>query len=352
MSEQSENDLPPATLPQAKKKRRWLAWLILLLLLAGSGGLSYFLWQQLEQARRVSEHQASGGEARIQALQAQLNRLSEASERLSQDARGQIQALQAHQQRLERNIADLYARGRKVGDRDEQSLTETAYLLRIAQQRLSLGHDPQAAQAALEAADERLKSSQDPRLLPIREQLLKDLAQLQAVAWPDVGGAALRLSHYAGQVDALPLLQGRQQPESASPAPSRTDWDSLWAAVWGELKQLVVIRYNQGGGVELLAPEQRYFLAQNLRLKLESARFALLRHDSGEFQANLQQALAWLERYYDQNDGAVQAMRKALAEMRGMELAPALPDVSRALGLLDQLNSPALLPDNDERAAP
>jgi hypothetical protein len=45
-------------------------------------------------------------------------------------------------------------------------------------------------------------------------------------------------------------------------------------------------------------------------------------------------------------------MRKALAEMRGMELAPALPDVSRALGLLDQLNSPALLPDNDERAAP
>ena len=59
---------------------------------------------------------------------------------------------------------------------------------------------------------------------------------------------------------------------------------SLGQEVWTELKRLVQIRRVDGNEAVLLPPDQAYFLRENLRLRLLSARLALLSQDQAAFQ--------------------------------------------------------------------
>ena len=49
----------------------------------------------------------------------------------------------------------------------------------------------------------------------------------------------------------------------------------------------------------MLLPQQQFFLRENLKLRLLSARFALLFHDQANFRADLTAADAWLTKYFD-----------------------------------------------------
>jgi uroporphyrin-III C-methyltransferase len=69
----------------------------------------------------------------------------------------------------------------------------------------------------------------------------------------------------------------------------------------------------------LLPPEQAYFLRENLRLRLLSARLALLARNQGAYSADLGVAAQWLQRYFD---ARVQATREALAEIERLRASP------------------------------
>lgn len=325
--------------------------LILLALLAASGWLGSQAWQQLEASRQQQAEQVRRNEENVRALQTQLQALQAT---LSGDLQQRLQQLQQQQQSLERGVNDLYVRQRKIGDRDEQNVVEISYLLRIAQHRLILGQDSQAALAALKAADERLRQIDDPRMLAAREQLASDINRLLAIRWPDIDGMALRLADYANRIEQLPLLQGRQQAEAKPPAaetktPAR-DWDELPSAVMDELKKLVVIRYNENSDTGLLAPEQQYFLLQNLRLTLEAARLALLQRHTKDFRGAVAKAQDWLKRYFDQNSPEVAAMQAELARMQQAELLPELPDITHAMTTLEELSRPIVVTPPPEKS--
>ncbi len=376
LEEKPESRTPPAAPPRPRKRRwLWWLWLILLLLLAGSGWFSYRLWQQLQQAQEILSDRVQDSSGQFKTLEQQLQALNQ---RLENEIKPELRELSQTQRGLRDNIGDLYARQRRVGDSEEQRLAQIAYLLRVAQQRLNLGQDMEAALTALRAADQQLSGFRDPAVIRVREQLTEDIHRLEAVKLPDIGGMALSLRDYANRVEDLPLLQGRQQAEAEKkPAQSSAetaenpetkregmDWSQIPAAIWGELKQLVVIRYNEGGGSELLAPAQRYFLTQNLRLKLESARLALLRRDTDPFHAALKDARQWLDEYYDQGAPEVKSLAASLETMRSARLDPELPDISRSLSLLSQLsgetgnaledreNPTASSPEHGSREAP
>ncbi|MDZ7810454.1 MAG: uroporphyrinogen-III C-methyltransferase [Arhodomonas sp.] len=51
--------------------------------------------------------------------------------------------------------------------------------------------------------------------------------------------------------------------------------------------------------------EERYFLRENLRLRLEGARLAALQGDTSTYRDGLERAREWLQRYYDGDDPAV-----------------------------------------------
>jgi len=57
--------------------------------------------------------------------------------------------------------------------------------------------------------------------------------------------------------------------------------------IWLDMKQLVRIQNMENPDAPLLSPTQAYFLRENLRLRLLSARIALLRHDEVTYKADL-----------------------------------------------------------------
>lgn len=337
---------PPSSSPPAKKKKRshFGFWFILLLLiLLGAGGwFGYQLWLELQALRGGLEQQVKGLEHNGQQLQQQLGDLKAEKQSLQQD----LETLHAQYQGLEKSMRSLYREQRKAGDEQDWSIAEVLYLLSAAHQRLLLAQDVPAALAALQAADKRLQHFTDPRFLNVREQLAKDMNKLRTLESADINGMALRLRQALANIDDFPLLQGQQAStmsldevtasETAS-SEAQPSWQAMLDAVWKEAQSLVTIRYNNSGDVGLLAPEQRYFLRQNLRLKLETARFALLRQDTKLFHSALEQVQEWLNRYYDVSDAQVKLLLSEVANMQSQELAPPLPDISASLKALQAL---------------
>ena len=80
-----------------------------------------------------------------------------------------------------------------------------------------------------------------------------------------------------------------------------------------------VIRRVDAPEPPLLPAEQAYFLRENLRLRLLSARLALLSRNATMFADDLRQAQAWLLRYYERD---APATREALAQLKALQDAP------------------------------
>jgi len=225
----------------------------------------------------------------------------------------------------------------------EWKLAEIRYLLTIAQHRLQLMDDIQGTLAALMAASERLSRLNHLLLLPVRAQLFIDIKQLQTFIAPDIEGLAVKLAQYGAQIDDLPLLQNTYQksvalttaPQTPEPLDTQASWQQT---VWQELKQLIVIRYNEEAASGFLTPNQQQFIQQSLYLKLEIARAFLLRRDSENFNAAIEGLQEWLNRYYDKNNPAVQVFQQDLIHMQTIDLTPPLPDISQSLKLLQNLS--------------
>ena len=71
--------------------------------------------------------------------------------------------------------------------------------------------------------------------------------------------------------------------------------------MWGEAKSLVRVTRIEHPEAMLLAPEQAFFLRENLKLRLLNARLALLSRQFDTAQSDLQLAQKSLDRYFDRN---------------------------------------------------
>ena len=67
----------------------------------------------------------------------------------------------------------------------------------------------------------------------------------------------------------------------------------------------------------LIAPEQAWFLRENLKLRLLNARLALMSRQFDTAQADLHDAQAALDRYFDRNSKRVIAAGDALRQISG-----------------------------------
>ncbi len=306
-----------------------LALLAMLVALAAGGG-AFYLWQQ-ERAATLALHLVQGEVEQLQAQQ------RDRDTNLSSD----LAALHAQQKAHQEALDTLIARQDNTHTRSSREwiLREAEYLMEIANQRLQLDRDVGSAIAALTAANDRLREIADPALLAVRRELANELSALHGVPVPDREGMVLELISYAQRVDQLPLANAVPKTSSTSTpsnitTPETRDWRVALDAAWQSLKRLVVVRRDSQVVQPMLAPEQEYFLRQNLRLQLEAARVALLRGDAGSYKASLDSATSWLKQYFDTHNQAVSSAIGALLEMSGQNIRPTLPDIDESLRLL------------------
>ena len=99
---------------------------------------------------------------------------------------------------------------------------------------------------------------------------------------------------------------------------------------------MVRVRRSDEALRPLLSPEAQYFLRTNLALQMQTARLALLKGEDEVFRQSLDDAEAWLRRYFDDEDQAVTAAIATIGEIRRSEVSTELPDVSGSLRLFRQ----------------
>ena len=330
---------PPS--PSPAVTRRALAGYFGLAALLALAALGIALWQmhsnqqaldavRQELARRLADVDAQTKASRIAGDQLRES-TREASVKLGvleaklAESQSQQIALEALYQDLSRN-------------RDEWAFAEIEQTLLIASQQLQLAGNVKAALIALQATDTRLQAINRPQLTALRTAIARDIARLKAAPAMDTVGLSARIDTLLATVDKLPLAaETRPAAESAAaPAsePGASTATRLWREVWSDLKQLVRVQRIDRADVPLLSPAQTFFLRENLKLRLLTARMALLTRDQATFRNDLKASREWLTRYFDARDKSVASAVAALNGLQSADITIELPDMSATLDAL------------------
>ena len=280
-----------------------------------------------EVARRLRDSENDSREARALARNSQ-DTLRDAQTRLAQvetrlaESQSQQLALESLYQELARN-------------RDEWQLAEIEQMLAIASQQLQLSGNVRAALLALQLAESRLARADRPQFQTVRRALARDIERLKALPTSDVPGMSIKLDRLIVAAETLPLafeerLARAPVAKSAQPAPEGW-WARFSSQVWGELRQLVVVRRVDEPQPELLAPTQAYYLRENLRLRLLNARLSLLARDEAGYRADLRTARALIGRYFDARAKPVLETVAALNDLTAASVVFQPPDIGDSL---------------------
>ena len=337
----------------------WLvprSWALGVAVLA-AGGLvaSLLLWQKLgsiqeEIARRTTDSGAQAIEARTLAREAQLG---------TRDllARLSLQESRLAEVSLQRSQLDELMQS-VSRSRDENLVVDVESDLRMAQQQALLSGSAEPLLAALRSADTRLTRAAQPRLNPLQRAVTRDIERIKSASITDVPALMLKLDELARLVDDLPLsndLAGAAVARLPQQAPARraaastaaTPWLAgfdlpdvqrwlarLLASVRAEAGQLLRVSRIDQPEAALLAPEQGFFLRENLKLRLLNARLALLSRQSEAARADLANASAWLAKYFDPAARRTQAAQQLLAQVQTQLKTAGLPRLDETMAAL------------------
>lgn len=265
-----------------------------------------------------------------------------AGRRVAGEARDAMSAVQGRIGALESRIGEtqavqaaLEARVRELSrSREDWTVTEIEQALRVTSQRLQLSGDVTSALGALRTSQEKLQELARPELDALRQAISGDIARLQGLPEVDIAGISAQLDQLLARADELPLAMDVRPRPGARPDTAgggEQVWVQLLRETWEELKQLVRIQRMDRPDIPLLAPSQAFFLRENLKLRLLSARLALLARDVRSYKADLGAARDWLRRYYDVREEAVASAIKSLSSLHDAELSPERPHISASL---------------------
>lgn len=315
--EQTENQ--PTSVPQKSRKVHYptllLALVALLIALLAVGALC---WGKHRLDQRFT---AINSELTLQRSQTQLI-LSQQNDTLNtqQAQLVQLQTVATQLQQLTNHSQRSWA------------LITANHLVQMANYNLHFMHDVPATINLLQNADQQLANLNDPSLINLRQSLAKYIANLQALPQLDLAGLLLKINALQTQVALLPL-QTPTLPPTQNTTVQPVDqtlgpWHRAWQESVAKLQKLIVIRYTAKPVTPLLPLEQVAYLQQNLQLLLQATQIAALRGQAMLYQNNLQQAKAWVQRYFAADNANTQAALKTLTELQAINVQPALPDLS------------------------
>ena len=285
---------------------------------------------EAELVRRQQDAGAAATEARVLAREAAEQARAAAAKAALLEARLAETALQRTQ--LDSLMQSL------LRSRDDSLLAEIDAALRAAVQQGAITGSSEPLVLALTQAQERLAQRGQPRLEGVRRAVAQDLQRVRSTGGADLGLLGMRLDEAMRAIDELPLqldparrsdaAAGPSAPEAAAaPGPAAPGaaegWraalvqraQALWEAIWREARALVRVSRIEQPEALLLAPQQAFFLRENLKLRLLNARLALLSRQFDTAQADLQDAQRALEQYFDPGSRRVQALREQLREV-------------------------------------
>ena len=255
------------------------------------------------------------------------------------DAQAKITLLEARLAESQAEQAALEALYRDLApSRDEIAISEIEQVLLVASQQLQLAGNVPSALTALQLAEAKLQRLDRPQFVPLRRSLARDIDRLKAVPYVDIVGMSLKLDQGIAAVDTLPLAMDERVPP---PVPDRTAapadesaWRRFLADLWSDAKQLIRIEVADRPAAPLVPMAQQYFLRENLKLRLLTARIALLARNDASFQADLVAVEAWLKQFFDTRAKPVQTLQATVRQLAASPMPGETPDLNRSLEAL------------------
>src|SRR5689334_22881179 len=330
----ADSPAAPPPLPAAGPARVPLALRALwtLVVLAIVAGL--YAWYGERQAVRTLRGEVAQRLTAADAAAAQARERDSDLGNQLRDAQAKLALLEARVSEFQSQQAALEALYRDLApSRDELALSEVEQILVLASQQLSLAGNVNAALAGLQVADSKLAELDRPQLAPLRRALARDMDRLKAVPYVDVAGISIKLDQVIEAIGTLPLARD-ERVAARAPPPTTTNepaWSRFLHGLWSELRNVIRIQVDEHPVAPLIAPEQSFFLRENLRLRLLSARLALLARDDRSFKADLSAARDWLNTYFDKGSRQVQATLATLAQLASTAMPAQMPDLSASV---------------------
>jgi len=337
----------PSTAPSQTPASSRSSWairfgvLLALGLTACTLGGGFMLYQQMQQ-------QLLAQDAKNIALQDQLQQaLLQPNQRIGQLEQQQLNDAKTYQEltKLAADQNQLQDRVNKLAQRSPTHwmASEAEYLVNMAGRKLWLEKDPRTATDLLKSADETIAAMNNPALLPIRKALAKDIAATASIKTTDIDGNVLALDALIEQLDKLPLNRTDAEadaPEDTTITGDLNDWQSNLGKTWKALTQdFITIRHKTADAPALLAPEQQWYLVENIRHKLLQSQLALYRYDRAAYHQSLMMARKWIQTYFDTQDHKTAEVIAEIDKLATLELDPITLKSFAAKPLLLQLTS-------------
>jgi uncharacterized protein HemX len=234
---------------------------------------------------------------------------------------------------LGQNVAELQARTQSP--QRAWVRAEALYLLQLAERRLDLEGDVTTAIVAMESADARLATVNDPAVAEVRRKLAEEIAALRTVHVPDLGDVLTRLGRVEDSAPGLPVLgasatKGRREEASVP--------DSALERVLRRISEatsdLLSLRRVDPSTARLVTQQEESLRRQHLGLLLFAARVAAMQPDGAAYLKSLRAADAWLAQYFDGSAADVAAARAEVAALAAIDIEPQRPPVGEAGRLL------------------
>ncbi len=361
-TEQTVTEIKPSE-ETAKKSNGWLIFgiinLLLILLMAGS---FYYLLQELKNDQLAQNSESNKGELRaieaskqLNAFQSQLAAMQSQIAAFAEDIAGKDNHFtktladfsQLHSEKLsmvENELREELTRiKRQLGKtRGDWLIADAEYLLSVANQRLHLVGDVKTATLALEAADQRLRESGDAAVYKVREQIVKEIAVLGTVSVVDVVGIYSKLQllkDSSGQLAVLLPYAGKPLTESKqihSHEDSQDTEHGILGSTLNLLEGYVTVRHSDQPITQILSEEEVSFIRQQLNIKLEMIKIALVQQNDSLYKASILDAKQWLHSHFTLNARA-KHFATVLDDLNGIPMQSEFPDVSQSFKMLKDI---------------
>jgi len=341
-----------------------VAWVLALAALLTAA----LLWQRVSDMQRQLARQSTDAgnrsvEARTLAQQAADMARSNATQLGA--LQGRVDDLSAYRAQFDQLVQSM------TRARDENLAAELDATLRMAQDQAQLTGSSEPLLAALGLAQRRLARASDPRLAPVTSAVAHDMERVKSASLPDTAGLLASIDQLLRQVDDLPAANdvgqaraernadthraaaaaaqppsggktGQKAEDAQKPEPA-SGWARSWKTAQQWLKQSVwqpiaaqttgLIRVTRVDPPEalMMAPDQVFFVRENLKLRLQGARLAILAHQYEAARADLAASQTALGKWFDPAARRTQSAATLLQQIQDQTRTADLPRINATL---------------------
>lgn len=285
------------------------------------------IWLRLDRVDKEGRLRSAEISARTTLLEAQSKLMQDSARELTTRANA-VEARITEAANQQAQLEKLYSN--RSTDETDTLLADIEQSVSLANQQLLASGQVASALLLLQEADRGAVKSKSPSLLVVHRLLLKDIEKLKAAPAVDVIQLSNRLDAVALAMDALPLLIDIAN-EKAGVSKGALDKAPNWTA---DLKRMFSIHKVDDPSSLMLNPEQAFFVRQNAKLALASARLALFSRNETLFKADIQKASGALKNYFDNRNAKVGAQIANLEQLAATKIAIETPTLSETLNAI------------------